>query len=112
MGRQNTSSRKCSVCGGKGVLNILHTKRRCLNCYNEYDGIRIDKDRVIYPLSVTRSKCHFCMAVSVIEEMESVLVYCSNCSGTGVRTWVDKIIRPYKRSRFENELLRTVLQKG
>jgi len=52
------------------------------------------------------------MAVSVIEEMESVLVYCSNCSGTGVRTWVDKIIRPYKRSRFENELLRTVLQKG
>jgi len=41
--------------------------------------------------------------------MESVIASCSYCLGTGIRTWIDKMVRPYKKSRLEDELYRIVV---
>jgi hypothetical protein len=42
--------------------------------------------------------------------MESVVVSCPHCLGTGTRTWIDKIVRPYNKSRLENELFRIIVR--
>lgn len=106
MGRQSYSPSPCSVCSGEGQVSVLHTKKQCLFCNDEYHAVRLDNQHYFY--SATFSNCPFCKSVCVIESMETIIVTCPLCLGRGTRTWVDKMIRPYNKSRMERDLIRLV----
>ena len=108
MGGHNDTTRTCSVCRGQGVLRALHSKRECLICDNKYESVTLNNQKFFYTSST--SMCNLCQSVCVIDSMESVVVSCPHCLGTGVRTWIDKMIRPYNKSRLENELFRIIVR--
>ena len=108
MGGHDDKTRPCSVCRGKGAVNVLHMQKECLNCHNKYHAVRLDNQIVRYSHSI--QKCYFCTSVCVVESMVSVIIDCPLCLGTGTRTWIDKIVRPYKNKNFERRLLEVVTQ--
>jgi hypothetical protein len=44
--------------------------------------------------------------------METVIIKCPLCIGTGTRTWIDKMIRPYNKKRMEENIYRTVVESS
>ena len=107
MDRQNFETRSCSVCRGQGAIRVLHSKKECLICNNKYHSVILNNQKFFYSSNV--SMCNHCQLVYVIDSMESVIASCSYCLGTGIRTWIDKMVRPYKKSRLEDELYRIVV---
>ena len=100
--RHNKTIRRCSSCNGNGVVNVLHTLRECLNFRNSYHTVRVDNQ--IFKFHSSIGECEFCKTVCVLTSMETVCVDCPICLGTGSRTWVDKIMRPYKKENFEQRI--------
>lgn len=107
MSGYDDKTRPCSVCTGKGQVTVLHLEKKCLNCGNQYHKINLDN--TIYTYSSCTSKCPFCESICVIESMETVIIECPLCIGTGTRTWIDKMIRPYNKKRMENHIYETVV---
>ena len=110
MGGHNDTNRPCSLCEGRGRVNVLHLQKKCLNCGNQYHKTNLDN--TIYTYSSYTSKCHFCESICVIESMETVIIKCPLCIGTGTRTWIDKMIRPYNKKRMEENIYRTVVESS
>jgi len=107
MGGYDDKTRPCSVCEGRGQVNVLHLQKRCLNCKNEYHTTTLNNQ--IYAYSSCVSQCEFCKTVFVIESMGTVRMTCPLCIGSGTRTWIDKMIRPYNKKRMEQDIYKTVV---
>ncbi len=72
---------KCEFCNGYGELTDAYF---CHNC-----GFL---EHILYILSYGRSniKCKSCGSNSIAMRIHS----CYYCKGTGVRNWIDEILRP------------------
>lgn len=108
MDRRNKTTITCSVCNGQKYVNVLYLQKKCLFCNDEYHNVRLEN--TIYRYSYCITPCPFCKSVCVLESMETCTITCPLCMGTGTRTWIDKMVRPYKKKRFEEYIYNIVVE--
>lgn len=99
------------MCEGTGAIKIFHTQKICLHC-NEIINKASHWNHVVKRVYSLGNVCKFCKTLSSTTSMKTVMMDCPLCQGTGSRTWIDIMMRPYKKANIERQILDMVTNNG